>query len=362
MPGVDLNITLPTVGATLGPTWASDLNTAIQTIIDDIEPLVVASEININADLEMNLNNLTETTAVQFDTTTGVLTGGANANKVHFSSGEFFVVDGTGASVRITSGGAIDVSTTGGWTGDYAADPATASYTAASDTFSLLQDPGVPGILTCGDIEVQRILSPGFNVTLRAPTLAGDVVITLPVADSSSANSVVAVDASNILSFTDSPTINNPTVPAGGTLATTTATVTATDREHLIQAIAAASIGSAGVLGSTGAYWQSTDGSFEILLALDIDRWSGGITVTDWTANVRDIAANTVTIQFRSVTNTGTTALINSAVSDGVGSDQIISPAGFSQALSTSTSYFFRFTVNAGASRFYNIRILYNMT
>jgi len=110
MPGNPLNITLPTVGGTEGPSYATQVNAAIQALIDDIEAKVVPAEIDINADLSFQSGNTsygaTDLDRVNFDEQGSTL-GSGNTFTLYTYNDELYYQDGTGTNVAITSGGSV---------------------------------------------------------------------------------------------------------------------------------------------------------------------------------------------------------------------------------------------------------------
>lgn len=130
MPGTDLNITLPDPGVTSWPQWADDITTALDTIINDLEPQVVTSEFLENADHVMNGYALTDARYLTFrqGNTGNLPTLGAG-----FKNGDFWVCDSAGNQIQVTSGGTL----TGVGNG-FRGDTAYAKYTASSDLYEFL--------------------------------------------------------------------------------------------------------------------------------------------------------------------------------------------------------------------------------
>ncbi len=107
-----MNLTLPIVTTTLGPEWATELNTVI-TSIDEHDHTsgkgtkVPTNGLNINSNLTFNDHRATNLDATQYKSLGAALTGAANANAVHVSSGDLYFTNGSGTPVQITSGGAL---------------------------------------------------------------------------------------------------------------------------------------------------------------------------------------------------------------------------------------------------------------
>ncbi len=105
--GTYLNLTLPNVGSTLGPTWATTLNDAFIDLDDHDHSTqgksIPTAGISINADLEFNNYNLTEVKSVVLQSqATNLTTSGNLFNR----NNELFFYNGT-AVAQITQNGAV---------------------------------------------------------------------------------------------------------------------------------------------------------------------------------------------------------------------------------------------------------------
>jgi hypothetical protein len=112
MPTPNMNLTLPTVSVTLGPTWASQLNTAITTIDEHDHTSgkgkkVPASGLDINTDLSFDSNRAIDLLSVKMDSQNSTLTGASNASSVYSVNGDLYFTNNAGVAVQITSGGAL---------------------------------------------------------------------------------------------------------------------------------------------------------------------------------------------------------------------------------------------------------------
>lgn len=112
-----MNLSLPTVTVTLGPTWANQINQALE-VIDahdhssgsgtKITPL----GLNINSELVFNNNRASDLELVEFRSQSTTKTGSANTNSIYSTSGNLYFTNGNGVAIQITSGGSL-VSTPG---------------------------------------------------------------------------------------------------------------------------------------------------------------------------------------------------------------------------------------------------------
>lgn len=187
MPGQDLNISLPTPSVTPGPGYASDLNAALQTIIDDIEPKVTPDEIDVNQTVDVNAQLLDDVGAVRLAALAAILSGPSHARKLQCdAAGDLWHVDNNGAPMQITKNGALNAAALKGFTGDYGAGGVTAdaSYSNATKTFTFLQAVNHAAKLNVGDIELREaVLGVVNKVTLKSPAaLAASYSLLLPAA------------------------------------------------------------------------------------------------------------------------------------------------------------------------------------
>lgn len=245
MPGKTLSITLPTVGQT---TWGGTLNTVLQAFIDDLEPKVRASEINIDSELEINSNDIIEVNSIQVDNRTTTLAGAGNTRKLYMANNDWYANDGDGNVIKLTSQGALALSASGirGIGGDYSADlTANVNYSSTSDTYTFLADDTVPATLITGDLEL-REESSGIvkGVTLKSPaSLASEYTVTFPTGTPEN-TSLVTMDISGNLALTREPTLDSVTT---GSLAVQGGNAT------MDGALTVDGVTNVGALGVTGA-------------------------------------------------------------------------------------------------------------
>ena len=107
-----MNLDLPTVSVTLGPEWATDINTAL-TSIDEHDHTsgkgtqVPTAGININANISFNSFKPTDLLATQYDSQSSALTGATNANSVFVLSGDLYYTNSAGTAVQLTTGNSL---------------------------------------------------------------------------------------------------------------------------------------------------------------------------------------------------------------------------------------------------------------
>lgn len=108
-----MSLPLPTVGVTLGPAWATDINQSF-TIVDshDHSPgkgvLVPVSGINVGADFPFNDYNITGLMATRYQNQGSSLTGASNVGETYEGNGELFYNDSAQNQVQITNAGHLN--------------------------------------------------------------------------------------------------------------------------------------------------------------------------------------------------------------------------------------------------------------
>jgi hypothetical protein len=221
--GQPLSTTLPTVGGD-ADTWGTELNERLTEVQDVLEAMVGVASVEIDGDLSWNAYEQHDVGAVQLSNLTGTLTGATNVRKLYVANGDWYVNDGSGNVVRLTSGGALDVTSAGGIGGDYGGgNPAQFVYTDASNKFVATTDPGISADIDVGSVIIRERVSSANGITIASPSsLAAAYGITLPGGLPAS-TSVTTMSSGGQMAFTRSLTIDTVTA---------TGTVTATDHRH----------------------------------------------------------------------------------------------------------------------------------
>lgn len=186
---------------------------------------------NINSDLTFGNNAATELSRAQFTETGTILTGATYVNSLHFYDDEAYIVDGTGNSIKLTSDGYLNVTTSGGWSG--LASPAEANYSGITKIFRLLQDNSgsnnQAGILDVGDIKLRTTgtnrsiyttlaasvaQASSFTITMPSSLPASTSVVTITSAGQLASTRAVSVDtvAATSVSATSITTTGDLTV------------------------------------------------------------------------------------------------------------------------------------------------------
>jgi len=194
-----MNLTLPTVDVTIGPTWATQLNTAL-TSIDAHDhssgkgTQVPTSGININSNLSFNsAYGITNATEVVF---TSLTANSSTLNAAYVKSGDLYFNDSAGNAIRLTSGGTINLSSLGAIGGDYSSAGASLTYDDATKKYTFLDSVAANANVTMGPLACTTLTASGaatfsstlavtgtatFNSTLTiagTTTVSGDATFT----------------------------------------------------------------------------------------------------------------------------------------------------------------------------------------
>ncbi len=107
-----MNLILPDVTTEAGPLWATELNAAL-TKLDShdhssgLGKKVNPSGIDINADLNMQQKSLIGVDHVKLTNQAAAIAGVLNSCSVSFANGNFYITNGGGIAVQVTSGASI---------------------------------------------------------------------------------------------------------------------------------------------------------------------------------------------------------------------------------------------------------------
>lgn len=181
----NMNLSIPSVGVTDGPEWASELNASLN-IVDAHDHTtgngvpITPSAMDINADLSFNNFNILALHYAQFTAQSAPLTG---TDFIYTSGVDLYFNDGNGNQVRITQSGGVAGSP--GSISNLTA-PASAAYVSADATFVWESDSNTAANMDCGAVIMRNITASSFGLTLQPPTLASNYSITLPALPASS--------------------------------------------------------------------------------------------------------------------------------------------------------------------------------
>ena len=179
----NMSLTLPEVLVTSGPTYATQINTALD-VVDDHDhstgkgKQITPTGLNINQDLSVGNNQLTNVKALKLTTQASVATLGS----VYVKGVDLYYRDTNNNEIAITSSGAVAVSSVGAITG-LGGTSGVASYVSASGLFNYQSDASTFAKVQSGDISIySRAGSIGAvsAVTFKVPLATSAYDLTLP--------------------------------------------------------------------------------------------------------------------------------------------------------------------------------------
>lgn len=143
MPGIDLNLSLPTLADPMA-TVVAKVATALSLIEDDLAGLITVGELDMNAPLSLEGNPITDIGGLTLTTGASTVPG-----SVSYVGGEFYLVTPVG-TVQVTSGGAINAASVGGITG--MSGGASVAFDVPSGEFRFSKTVGVRADLVADDV------------------------------------------------------------------------------------------------------------------------------------------------------------------------------------------------------------------
>lgn len=122
-PNMGLTVPVASTGATgtgdPGPGYASNISTDLSSLIDAHDHSsgkgvqVTPAGLNINADLNINSNNLTSVRAARFTSQASGLVLGGDVSELYVKSGDLWYVNSAGTQLQITAGAGLATGTVG---------------------------------------------------------------------------------------------------------------------------------------------------------------------------------------------------------------------------------------------------------
>lgn len=183
-----MNLSLPTPTVTIGPGWATDLNTALERVDEHdhssgFGQKITPAGLNISDDLDINDNNLDNVNSMRMKSQSGSLGGASDIRSVYSVSGDLYYNNGSGTAIQITSGSGLNAASLGGIGGDYATSTASLFYTSASSLFTFDRSSGVRADVDLGEVTIREGVVSANGITLKSPTsLGASYNLTLPSA------------------------------------------------------------------------------------------------------------------------------------------------------------------------------------
>lgn len=178
-----MGLNIPVVSTTPGPQYAQDVNSSLNKLDQHNHtpgqgvPIPTAA-LNINASLGMNNFGLLNASLINLASQALPPISGS----IYRNNDDLYYVDGTGANVRITQGGAVAVSGAVGFSG-LPFGTASASYDNLNQSFIFQSATNTAANVDCGSVLLREISSGANAVTVSSPpALAADYTIRMPSA------------------------------------------------------------------------------------------------------------------------------------------------------------------------------------
>jgi len=174
----NMNLTLPTVSQTTGPSWANQINSDL-TVIDSHNHAsgngvaIPSAGLNINDDVGFGTHSAVGLGSTQYVNQLAPTAACA----IYAFGGELYYNNASAVPIQITSAGSV-VGPPGQWTN--LAPPAIAGYNVGTGTFSFQSDALTFGTLQGASLKLQANTS-SQPITLTASAATASYVLTLPV-------------------------------------------------------------------------------------------------------------------------------------------------------------------------------------
>jgi hypothetical protein len=200
----DMNLVLPIAGPTgeAGPTYATDINSALEKIdLHDHTPgngaSIKSSSVSVISNLIMGGYSLSSLGSIIFSDQSSY----SIADAMYTIAGDLYFRDGANNQIRITAGGAISAGSFGGITGMDAY--ANVVYVPATKTFTFTQSTSKTAGVVVGNLGISYEGTTSQNpIFLQAPSgVVSSYSIILPAAVATSAGSVLVSDTSGNTSW-----------------------------------------------------------------------------------------------------------------------------------------------------------------
>jgi hypothetical protein len=184
-----MNLTLPTVSQTTGPSWANQINSDL-TVIDSHNHAsgngvaIPSAGLNINDDVGFGTHSAVGLGSTQYVNQLAPTAACA----IYAFGGELYYNNASAVPIQITSAGSV-VGPPGQWTN--LAPPAIAGYNVGTGTFSFQSDALTFGTLQGASLKLQANTS-SQPITLTASAATTAYVLTLPVVAPAQVGSLLA--------------------------------------------------------------------------------------------------------------------------------------------------------------------------
>jgi hypothetical protein len=183
-----MNLVLPTPSVTPGPTYATQLNTALTEVAEHDHSSgngvkITPAGLNLIADLDLQENNLVDARSIRMVNQGGVLAESTDVGCMYVVNGDLYYQNTSGTAIQVTSGGGINIASVGTIGGDYGQPGVNAAvnYSDSTKTFSFTQEAGEAAEIFSGTINIAAADSGALSVgiTANASTVSYDIILPL---------------------------------------------------------------------------------------------------------------------------------------------------------------------------------------
>ena len=304
----NMNLTLPTVSQTPGPSWANQINSNL-TVIDSHNHLpgngasIPSAALNINADVGFGTYSAVGLGSTQYVNQLAPTAACA----VYAFGGELYYNDSSAVPIQITSNGAV-VGAPGQWTN--LAAPAVAAYGAGTGTFSFQSDALTFGTLQAASLKLQANTS-SYPIGIAVSSGTAPYVLTLPVLAPAQIGSLLASSSTGSMSW----------VTAGTCISITSSSISVTNGSIGSNQLAPSSVITAAIAPQavTQAKMELKSPTTSGLITFTITATTAWTFVTNSSLSINAVAGRPVFVWLQTEPN-GSAGNVNS-VNDPSGND-----------------------------------------
>jgi len=249
--GSPLGYTLPTpADSATNNTWGQTLNDFLTAVQDAVEGQVTPDAININGELDINGELLSNVGYLTMDQQSS---SPSESNSAYVKSdGEWYVKDGSGNEIRLTDSGAIDVTSTGAIGGDYSTVAGAAvNYVDANEAYRFYFDTNQYAYLWASSLRLydHSTVSPSSYIQILPPSgfSATSYGLRLPEALPSSGTELMTVTSAGVMDTTSDPSVTSITATTGTITTGTVTTLTSTTATATTANVTTLNVGSGSI-------------------------------------------------------------------------------------------------------------------
>jgi len=201
----NMNLILPVPSVEPGPTYATEINTAFDSIdshthVAGAGALIPTAGLNINANLPLNGYSATTVKSIRCTDQTTALVAAADIGCMYNVGGNMYWNNASGTAIQLTAGSSLNAASIGGIGGDYITSGASMYYTSASATFFLTSSANTPANLSAATVKIAEAITSPNTISLKSPSsLAASYNVTFPAAVPA-ASQVVVMSSTGSLS------------------------------------------------------------------------------------------------------------------------------------------------------------------